>query len=106
MQDVGVGGEGEVGAVVDRQQRPVAPRGPAQHREGGELVARLEALLAQLDDVDAAAQRRVGELGEIALRGAGVGAQVEPRRPEAGATVGAAGGSGDRRGTHRDDASA
>jgi hypothetical protein len=105
VQHVGVGGQGEVGAVVDGQQRPVVAGDTAQHGEGGELGARLEALLAQLDDVDPAAQRRVGELGEVALHRAGVGAQVEPGVVQARAAGGArAGGPGRRsRCTHRHD---
>ncbi len=55
---------------------------------GGQLVARLQRaepllpgrpLVAQLDDVHAAGQGGVGELGQIAALPAGVGAQVEPR---------------------------
>ena len=63
-----------------------------QHLQRGELVARLqrpELLLArrplvpQLDDVDPAGQRGVGEFGQIAALAAGVGAQVQRRGREA-----------------------
>ena len=81
VQHVGAGGERDVGAVVDGEQRAVPGAGVGEHLERGELVARLEravgALVAQLDDVDPAGQRGVGELGEVAAVAAGVGAQVE-----------------------------
>ena len=64
-------------------------RGVGEHLERGEFVARLErsvlllarrTLVAQLDDVHPARERRVGERGEIAALTAGVGAQVQRRR--------------------------
>ena len=36
----------------------------------------------QLDDVDAAGQGRIGELGQVAEFPAGIGAQVQPRFSE------------------------
>ena len=91
VQHVGAGGPGDVGPVVDRQQRAVAARGVGEHLERSELVARLQrselllarrALVAQLDDVDPAGQRRVGEFGQVAAFPPGVGAQVQRRRRE------------------------
>ena len=91
MQHIGAGGTGDVGPVVDRQQRVVAARGVGEHLERGELVARLQrsvlpltgrALVAQLNDVHPARQRRVGERGKITALAAGVGAQIERRRSQ------------------------
>ena len=87
VQHVGARGAGDVGPVVDGEQRAVPPRRVGEHLERGEFAARLQraelllagrALVAQLDDVDAARQRGVGELGEVTAFAAGVGAQVEP----------------------------
>jgi len=86
MQDVGNGAAGDVGAVVDRKQRAVPSRRIAENLERGELVAGLHrpeplladrALVAQLDEVDATGERRIGELGEVVAFTAGVGAEVE-----------------------------
>jgi hypothetical protein len=51
-----------------------------QLRERGQLVARLDRLLPQLHHVDAAGQRRVGELREVRSQAR---AQVQPRVREA-----------------------
>lgn len=88
VQHVGAGRAGDVGAVVDGEQGAVPAGRVGQDLAGGQLVARLQRaepllpgrpLVAQLDDVHAAGQGGVGELGQIAALPAGVGAQVEPR---------------------------
>ena len=87
VQHVGAGRAGDVGAVVDREQRAVPAGRVGQDLERGQLVAGLQraeplltgrTLVAQLDDVDPAGQRGVGELGEVAALAARVGAQVQP----------------------------
>ena len=89
VQHVRARGERDVGAVVDGEQRAVPRAGLRKHLERGQLVARLEravgALVAELDDVDPAGERGVGELREVPAVAAGVGAEVEPRVGEAGA---------------------
>ena len=49
-----------------------------------ELVAGLQRLVPQLQDVHPAGQCRIGELSEIAALGPGVGAQVQPRSCQPG----------------------
>jgi hypothetical protein len=82
VQHVGAYGVRDVRAVVDRQERAVPPAGGAEHREVLQLLPCFEALLAELDDVDTAAQRGVEEVRQVALGLARVGAQVEPRPAE------------------------
>ena len=98
VQHVGAGGAGDVGAVVDRQQRAVPAGGVGEDLQRRQLVAGLQraelllarrALVAQLDDVHPAGQRGVGELGQIAALAARVGAQVQPGAGEPGQQVGA-----------------
>ena len=99
VQHVGAGGPRDVGAVVDGQQRAVAARRVGEHLQRLQLwrgLQRAEPLLArralvpQLDDVDPAGQRRVGEFGEVAALAAGVGAQIQrARRPGVSTGVGA-----------------
>ena len=50
---VSTGGDGDVGAVVDHEERAVAIRGGPEVRAPAEEVTRLGVLLAQLDDVGA-----------------------------------------------------
>ncbi len=102
VQHVGAGGEGHVGAVVDGEQRAVPAAGVREDLQGGQLLARLHPLLAQLQQVHPAAQRGVGELGEVAALAAGVGADVEPGPGEPLAAPGAEVLRGLRRGGHRD----
>lgn len=71
------GDRGDVGAVVHRPEGAVALGHGAEHIEQLELGGGLEPLVAQLHDVDAARERGVDELGEVALPFAGVGAQVQ-----------------------------
>ena len=64
---------------------PCRSAAAANDLEKAQLVARLEALLPQLDDVHAAGKHRVEEVGQITLALAGVGAQIEPGLGERGA---------------------
>ena len=79
----------DVGAVVDRQQRAVAACRVGEHLQCLQLLACLQrteplltrrALVPQLDDVNPARQRRVGEFREVTSLAAGVGAQIQRRR--------------------------
>ena len=72
VQYVGAGRARDVGTVVDRQQCAVAPRRVGEYLQRRQFVACLQraeplltcrSLVPQLDDVHAAGQRRVGELG-------------------------------------------
>ncbi len=101
VQHVGARGQRDVGAVVHGEQRVVAAAGVREHLQRSQLVAGLHPLLAQLQQVHPAAQGRVGELGEVAARAAGVGADVEPGAGEPLAAAGAEVGRGARRGRHR-----
>jgi len=69
VQDVGAGGERDVGPVVDGEQRAVPGGRRAEHIQRRQLGAGLQrpirSLFAQLDDVDAAGECCVGELGEV-----------------------------------------
>ncbi len=100
VQHVDARGQGDVGAVVGGDQRPVAARGVAEGGERVELVARLDVLVAQLDHVHPPAQGRVGEVGEVAPVAPGVGAQVEAGVGQA-LEAGGTGGGGGGRGAHR-----
>lgn len=77
MEHGSAGEGGDIGAVVDRPQRPVARRGLGEDLQKRQLLASLERLVPQLDDVDSAGEGGVDELGEVALTVAGVGAEVE-----------------------------
>lgn len=85
MHYVGAGGPGDVGPVVHREQRAVPSRSVGEDLQrvqfaGGlqwsELPLTGRAFVAQLNDVDAAGERGVGELGQITAFTPGVGAQV------------------------------
>jgi hypothetical protein len=71
------GRQRDVGPVVDGPQLPVALRGGREHLQQPQLVARLEALLAQLHHVHPARQRGVEEVGQVAPLPPPIGAQVE-----------------------------
>lgn len=77
VEDRRAGDAGDVRAVVDRPQLPVPGCDLGKHVEDFELLAALDGLVAQLDDVDTAGVGGVDEVGEVALAGAGVGAEVE-----------------------------
>ena len=79
VEHVRPGGERDVRAVVHGQQPAVPPAGGREHLEQGEFLARLQALLPQLDDVHPGAEDRVEELRQVAPRPPGVRAQVEAR---------------------------
>lgn len=76
------GDQGDVGAIVDRPELPVPGRDLGEDREDFEFLAALEGLVPKLDDVDASGERGVHEVGEVALAGAGIGAEVELRGGE------------------------
>ncbi len=89
VQHVGARRQRDVGAVVDREQRAVAARGIGENSSASsscaglqrpELLLSRRALVPQLDDVDPARQRRVGEFGQVTALTAGVGAEVQRRR--------------------------
>ena len=79
VQHVGPGGQGHVRPVVDREQRPVPGAGGGEHLEQRQFLARLEALLPQLDDVHPAGKHRVKERRQVPGRPPPVRAQVQPR---------------------------
>ena len=88
MQDVGPGERRDVGAVVDGEQGTARLSDLAQHGEDLQFLTRLEcseavfarrSLVAQLHDVDAACERSVDELGQVAAFASGVGAEIEGR---------------------------
>ncbi len=91
MQDVGAGGVGDVGAVVDGEELAVPGTGLGEDPQVVEFLGRLHALVAQLNDVHPGGQHGVQELREVALAPAGVGAEVEPGVGE----LGPGGGPGD-----------
>ena len=71
----------------------MAAGGVGQDFQGGKLPSRLQgaellfagrSLVPQLDDVHAAGQGGLGELGQIASFAAGVGAQIQPCREQSG----------------------
>ena len=94
VQHIGAGRPRDVGAVVDGHQPAVPARGVGENLQRRQFAARLQwaerpladrPLVAQLDDVDAAGQHRIGELGEITAFAAGVGAEVQPSVLQCGA---------------------
>lgn len=96
VQHVGPGRTGDVGPVVDREQRAVPAGRAREDLAGGELVARLQraeplftsrSLVAQLDDVHPAGQGGVGELGQVAALAPRVGTQIEPGGGKTGNTI-------------------
>ena len=74
VQHVRAGRQRQVRPVVHREQRTVAGARLGDDLEVGQLLARLQTLLPQLDDVDATGERRVDELREV---GPHARAQVE-----------------------------
>ena len=94
MQYLGAGCAGDVGTVVDRQQRTVPSGGIGQHLQRGELTACLQlaeaklagrSLVPQLDDVHPAGQGGVGKRCKILALAAGIGAQIQPGPEQPGA---------------------
>ncbi len=82
MQYRSAGRAGDIGAVVDGEQRTVALRGGCEHLQRRHLGPGLETLLAELDDVDAAHEHGVEKLGEITLVRTRVHTEVKPRLAE------------------------
>ncbi len=69
MKHVGARGERHVGAVVHREQRAVPFARLREDFQVPQLVPGFEALLAELDDVHPAGQRRIEELRQVATVG-------------------------------------
>jgi hypothetical protein len=67
VQDIRADGMGDIGAVVDREQRAMTSRRLGEHLRQSDLLACLETFLAELHDVDAARQRCIEELGDVTL---------------------------------------
>src|SRR5699024_8723471 len=84
VEDIGSGQEGDIGAVVDGEQLPVPPGRLPENLDGRDLGPGLEALVAQLDDVDASGISGIEELGQITPSAPGIGAQVEARPSQSG----------------------
>ena len=82
MDPVGVAGVGQVGIVVDDEEGAVVVAEAAEGLRGELDLAPRQRLLAQLDDVDAAAQRRGQERFGIGAVGSRLAAEVEPRRAQ------------------------
>jgi hypothetical protein len=79
VQHVGAHGAGDVGPVVDRQQRAVLVTAAPQHLQEGHLLPCLQALLPELDDIHPGAEHGVEEVRQVPLALPGVGALVQPR---------------------------
>ena len=75
-------------AVNDRADVALAAGADVLHLGQRQLLARLEALLPQLDDVHPAAEDRVEELRQVALGPPPAHAQVEPGVGQPGTQVG------------------
>ncbi len=93
VQRVGARRAGNVGAVVDCKQGAMPAGRVREDFACGQLVACLEraeplltdrTLVAQLDDVDSAAQGGVGKLGQVAALTPRIGAQIQLRGHETG----------------------
>src|SRR5215475_6778462 len=78
VQDRSPAGTSDVGAVVHREELSVPLSGGRERLQQAQLLVRFEALLAELDDVDAAGQHHVQKVFEITLTLSGIGAQIEP----------------------------
>ena len=85
MQDVCAGQRGNVGAVIDCEELAVFSGDLGEDLHGGNLVASVDFLVAQLDDVGAAFVTGVQELAQIAAGCARVGAEVQAGGGEEGA---------------------
>lgn len=77
VQHIRSGGQRHVRAVVHGEQFAVPAAGVGEHCEQVEFVSGLQVLFPKLDDIDAAGQHRVEELGQVTLSAAGVGTKVQ-----------------------------
>jgi hypothetical protein len=65
VQHVGADRQRDIRSVVDRQQSVMPTAGVREHFQQRNLLARLQVLLAQLNDVDAPSEHGIEELWEI-----------------------------------------
>lgn len=79
MQDRAVRGCSDVCAIVYGPQFPVPLGSLLQNIQDRELWCRFEGFVAELDDVNSSGEGGIDEVGEVALEGAGISAQVELR---------------------------
>lgn len=79
VQDRAARGRRDVSAVVDRPQFAVALGGFVQNVQDAEMGCCFECFVAKLNDVDTPAECGVDELGEVALAGTGIRAEVQLR---------------------------
>ncbi len=77
VHPVGVAGAGKVGVVVDDEQGAVGVAEAAEGRGGALDLRPPQLLLAQLDDVDAAAQRRPQQRFGVLAAGSRVADEIE-----------------------------
>ena len=80
---VGVTGAGQVGVVVDDEEGAVGVADAAEVRGGPLDLRPSQLLLAQLEDIDAAAERRTHHRFGVPAAGAGVADEVEACGPQA-----------------------
>ncbi|SCD74125.1 hypothetical protein GA0115252_11704 [Streptomyces sp. DfronAA-171] len=85
VEHVGAGGVGDVGAVVHGEEFAMAAAGVGEDLEQFQFLGGFQALVPQLDDVDAAGEDGVEEGGEVVPVLAGVRAEVETGVREYGA---------------------
>ena len=83
MHAVGVRRDGEVGTVVDEEEGAVRGAARPGVARGGEHLVVAGALVAQLDDVDPAAQRRLEDVAQRAPAGTAVADEVQAGGGEA-----------------------
>ena len=88
VENIGVGEERDVGAVIDGEQFAVAGGGIFEDLQRSDLGTGLDALVPQLDDVGSPAKGGVEELGEVTLSGPGICAQVERGFSQSGLSPG------------------
>ena len=82
VHSVGAARVHEVGAVVEDEQRPALAGGAAERRRRLDQLLAAEVLVAELDDVDAAAQRRREQGRRVLAVGARLADEVQARRAE------------------------
>lgn len=71
------GDAGDIGSVIDRPELPVPGSNVGEDAEDVEFLSALQRLVPQLDDVHTAGVGGIDEAGEVALAGAGIGAEVQ-----------------------------